>query len=366
MNLRIPLLASLSLVLLAATPPARAQATSPEIHPDRKVTFRLQAPKAGEVTVGGEWTGGKRLPMTRGDGGLWTLTVGPLNPEIYWYLFYVDGVPVVDPRNGNVKTGRSTVSLVQIPGAEPRFYELRDVPHGTVSIHYYSSRTLGGTRRLFVYTPPGDDARRGEKLPVLYLLHGSGDDESGWTAIGRANLIFDNALAEGKMRPMVVVMPYGHPREPGASVSPEERAQLTRLFGDDLLQDVIPFIEKRYRVRTGAADRAIAGLSMGGNQALTVGLAHPEKFGWIAAFSAGLRDPQAVLSPAGTERDTKGQPRLLWIGCGRDDRLFAANQQLVSELEKRGIRHTWRPTEGGHTWSVWRNYLYEVTPLFFR
>lgn len=369
MPARRPVLAAfLFLLTLIVAPAARAQSGtfSPEMHPDRKVTFRLSAPKATEVTLGGEFARGQRLAMTKGTDGVWSVTVGPLAPELYWYLFYSDGVPVVDPRNGNVKTGRSTVSLVQVPAAPPAFYEVRNVPHGSVTAHYYTSKSLGTTRRLVVYTPPGYDATKREKYPVLYLLHGAGDDETGWTGVGRANLILDNAIAEGKARPMLVVMPYGYPREPGANATPEERAQRDRLFGEDLLNDVIPFVERQYRVRTDAASRAIAGLSMGGNQTLTVGLGHPDRFGWIAAFSAGPRDPATFLSKLKPGASGDERIKLLWVGCGKEDGSIRLNEQFVAELKSRGIPHTWRATEGGHTWPVWRHYLYEVAPQFFQ
>ena len=297
-----------------AAEPGRPQIVSPEVKADRTVVFRLMAPKVSQVTFNGE---SGRQPMTKDAAGLWSVTVGPLEPDIYAYTFDVDGVATVDPRNGYVKTGRSTQSLVQVPGDGPLYYDAREVPHGAVSIQWYRSKSLNTLRRMHVYTPPGYDAAAKTKYPVVYLLHGSGDDDSGWTWIGRANFIADNLLAGHKAKPMIIVMPMGHalpPPKPGEGA--EGYIRNATAFQDDLLQEVIPFVEKHYRVNAEAEHRAIVGLSMGGGQALAVGLTHPERFAWIGAFSSGgnLRGKTDDLMAAGKELNKK--LHLLWLACG--------------------------------------------------
>jgi enterochelin esterase family protein len=328
---------------------------SPEVGSDRTVTFRLRAPKATEVTGGGDWG---RKPMTKDDRGVWSVTVGPLEPDLYTYKFTVDGVPTVDPRNAKLKIGRESLdNLLDVPGDGPRPIDLRPVPHGTLHAHQYQSKALGGKARgLVVYTPPGYEAAADTKYPVLYLLHGSGDDQHGWTNIGKAERILDNLLADGKAVPMIVVMPDGHAAE---------RAGNTKAFEADLIGDILPLVEKTYRVKPGQENRAIAGLSMGGGQSWAVGMAHTDLFAHVCPFSMGggnAAEVVARLDPAEVNKRLK----LIWIGCGRQDRLFAGSEALCGALQAKGIRHTWRPTDGGHTWIVWRKYLAEVVPQLFR
>ena len=356
---------------------------SPEVHPDRTVTLRLRAPAASKVTVSGDI--GPAQALAKGDNGVWTITLGPLKPELYDYTFSVDGLRTVDPSNAMVKN--ATTSLLLVPGEEPRLWEVRPVPHGAVTIHWYDSKSVGTTRRVYVYTPP--DYNKGDaKYPVLYLLHGSGDDESGWTTVGRANLIMDNLLAEGKARPAIIVMPFGHvPRPPqpqaqqaSSSAGPPaaaagaaavdfavERARATSMFENDLLKDVIPLIESNYRVEADPAHRAIAGLSMGGGQSQAIGLNHPELFGYVGVWSAGLaRDPDAAFKRMLEQKDLNRQNlKLLWIGCGRSDPGFANAERLSKWMIDHDVPNTWRPSEGAHQWPVWRLYLSEFLPLEF-
>jgi enterochelin esterase family protein len=331
-------------------PPAFA---SPEVKPDHTITFRLYAPKAGEVTVSGEWGGRKSL--TKDERGVWSVTVGPLEPDQYSYSFSVDGAPVVDPRNTKLKIGRGSFqNLVEVPGNKAQ--DLRPVPHGTLHVHHYASKSLGGkSRGLVVYTPPGYETAE-QRYPVLYLLHGSGDDEHGWTDVGLANRILDNLLADGKAVPMLVVMPNGHAAD---------RAGNTPAFEADLLGDVIPLVEKDYRTKPEAASRAIVGLSMGGAQSWAVGMSHLDTFAYVGPFSMGGGNATAILSKIDPAEANK-RLKLLWIGCGRQDRLFSGSERLVEELKAKGIHHTWYPSEGTHNWIVWRKYLAEVTPLLFR
>jgi len=359
-------LAAFTAAVAFAGEPARV--SSPEIAADRRVTFRLRAPNASEVVVSGEFmSGSKRLE--KDSSGTWSVTVGPLEPEIYNYNFTIDGVRTIDPGNPDVKTGStpSTIaSVLEIRGATPGFYDGQPVPHGEIRTHWYQSKSLNALRRLTVYVPPGYDASASTKLPVLYLFHGANADETAWTRLGRANLILDNLLAAGKTKPFLVVMPFGYGAPPG---SPAQN-QNTVLFSRDLLEDVIPYIESHYRAATNRDQRAIAGLSMGGGQALSIGLNHLELFSHVGGFSAGLSRtidfaeayPKIAANPEAANKDL----RLLWIGCGKEDGLFVASKNLSEFLTQHHVRHSFRETTGAHTWIVWRRYLNEFAPLLFR
>jgi enterochelin esterase family protein len=346
---------------------AARQPVSPEVQADRRVTFRLRAPDAKKVNVAGEWGGGVR-DMTRDEQGTWAVTVGPLDAGIYGYSFSVDGFQTLDPGNPAIKPMRSPrTSILEVPGDPPRLHEFQDVPHGTVRIHEYRSRSLGKLRGLRVYTPPGYDKDPGARYPVLYLFHGAGDNEATWSAFGRAQYIADNLLAQGKARPMVIVMPDGHAgptRAEGASA--EERSRNPSAFEGDLLEDVIPFVEANYRLRDDRASRAIAGLSMGGGQSLTIGLNHHDRFAWVGGFSAAVFDPEnAIAAALADPKGTDSALRLVWIACGKDDRLIENARQFTAILKEKGIRHEFQATEGGHSWPVWRRYLEEFLPRLF-
>jgi enterochelin esterase family protein len=350
-------------------PPQAPPVISPEVQPDRHVTFRVRAPEAKRVTVSGEWGGGAK-EMTRDESGTWSVTIGPLAAEIYGYSFSVDGFQTLDPGNRDVKPMRSPrTSILEVPGDPPLIHEFRDVPHGTVRVHEYRSRSLGRRRGLHVYTPPDYDKDPTARYPVLYLFHGSGDNEATWTSIGRAQCIVDNLLAQGKARPLVIVMTDGHaapPRPPGAAGTPEGRSRNTTDFERDLLEDVMPFVAANYRVRNEAASRAIAGLSMGGGQSLTIGLNHPELFAWVGGFSAAVFEPERSLSAALADpKATDRALRLVWIACGKDDRLVENGQRFADLLREKGIRNEFHITEGNHSWPVWRRYLAEFVPKLF-
>jgi enterochelin esterase-like enzyme len=336
---------------------------SPEIKPDRSVTFRLQAPKATEVFVAGEWGGGRKA-MTKDDKGVWTVTVGPVEPNLYSYSFVVDGMTLADPRNSRLKIERGGYrNLVEVPGN--RAQDLRPVPHGALHVHRYESKALNGkSRGLVVYTPPGYSAAPADKkYPVLYLLHGGGDDEWGWTTVGLADRILDNLIADGKAAPMIVVMPNGHAvdRRPG-----EGGGNNTQAFEADLLGDVIPLVDSNYRTRPTQDGRAIAGLSMGGGQAFAVGMKHLDLFAYVAPMSMGGGGATGIVGELDPAK-VKSRLKLLWIACGRQDGLFPASERLVEELRKtKDLTSVWHPTEGGHTWMVWRKYLADVVPLLFK
>jgi enterochelin esterase-like enzyme len=352
---------------------------SPDVLPDRRVTLRFRAPAATSVQVVGEITQGRGpQTMVKDADGVWTITLAPLPPEIWSYNFRVQGVDVTDPSNPAVKPtppGQAMSSFVEVPGDAPAFYDAKAVPHGDVRMVLYESKAMGVTRSLWIYTPPGYDATRNARYPVLYLLHGNGEAQNGWVMNGRANIILDNGIAEGKVAPMIVVMPQGHALQ-GANVGPlvrltGETSMFSPRFSTDLLEDVVPLVERTYRVRADAAHRAIAGLSMGGGQALTIGLANPNRFAYVLGYSAAVRGQFAnmdeTLATLGrTPRGAADAFRLVWLGCGRQDFLFKDNKAFLDSLMKTGVKVTYHETEGAHVWSVWRNYLHETLPLLFR
>jgi enterochelin esterase family protein len=350
---------------------------SPEVHPDRTVTLRFRAPTATQVEVVGEILQGKgSLSMTKGEDGVWTATLGPLPPEIWIYNFRVQGVEVPDPSNPAIKPvppGFAMSSFVEVPGDTPAFYDSRPVPHGEVRMVLYESKTMGVTRWVWIYTPPNYD-RTSAKYPVLYLFHGNGEAQNGWVMNGRANIILDNLIAAKKAQPMIVVMPQGHALQ-GANVGPlvrlaGETNMFSKRFPQDLLQDVIPLVERDYRVHADADHRAIAGLSMGGGQALSIGLARTDLFHYVLSFSGAVGGP--FMNAEAEFGDALSKPeilnsglRLLWVSCGRQDFLYQANRQFVDMLKDKGVNVLFRETEGSHVWSVWRNYLNETAPMLF-
>ena len=371
---------------------------SPEVRPDRTVTLRIAAPKAASVTVSGEIMGvNPAAALTKGDDGIWSITLGPLEPEIYSYGFNVDGVTVPDQRTSYVKPSSSYTSQVVVPGDGPQFYDARPVPHGDVRIVVYEAKTLGGmTRRMRVYTPPDYDTGN-KKYPVLYLFHGAGDWDVAWTDVGRANLIMDNLIAEGKARPMLVVMPSIFQREAvgtgalAVAAGQPAGGRGTALAGappqDDgftkeLLQDIMPVIAKKFRVLTGADNTAIAGLSMGGGQSLRTGLAHLEAFHYVVGLSsavgmgggrgaaAGAAPPDPTAAYPALMSDVQGankKLKLFAMYCGKQDSLvIKGNQALTNALLAKGVKVKYVETEGGHWFIVWRRNLRDFAPLLFR
>jgi len=352
---------------------------SPEVQPDRRLTFRLYAPKASEVRVGGDF--GPATKLTKDDKGVWSVTVGPLTPDFYSYSFVVEGVKTLDPKNATIKQGIAGVdNMVFVPGKEADFEDLKDVPHGEVRKVWYRSSTLDMQRRMHVYTPPGYDGGS-ERYPVFYLLHGGGDEDSGWSTIGRAGFILDNLIAQKKAKPMLVVMPNGSlPRPanlprvaPGATPPAEvakRMAALQERFTKDLLQDVVPHVEKNLRVLAGAENRALAGLSMGGGQTLTAVTTHPDQFAYVGVWSAGIfgnadefekRNASFFDSADKVNKTVK----LFSISVGDKDFLLDRSKQLGDLLKKHGIKHEMHISGGGHTWINWRHYLNDFAPQLF-
>jgi enterochelin esterase-like enzyme len=410
MNTRLSALAAFAVAIISsavfaqapATPPTQTGAApgaargggrggrgpmiiSPEVNADRTITFRYLGPNATQVTVSGE-IGGLTPTMTKDANGIWSGSIGPLPPDIYAYSFNVDGVNALDPRNPDTKYGYGgfgATSVVEVSGDGPQFYDARPVPHGQVRILPYISKTLGVSRTVWVYTPPGYE--KGKDFPVLYLLHGAGDVESGWVMIGRANIIMDNLIADGKAKPMVIVMPLGHTIQswwtgpaqnavgaptPGASGPPSAARQgELQLFGKDLIDDVMPLVESTFKVSKKSDDRAIGGLSMGGGQTMNVAFNRPELFRYVVMMSpaaspaAEQQYPKIFQDPSLVNKQFK----VFWIGVGKDDTLVGPNVRAFDPvLTKAGIHHTFVIGEGRHEWTVWRHNLNDVAPLLFK
>ena len=385
----------------AQQPGSSPAVRSPEVLPDHRVTFRISAPTAKAVTVvcecltleqiatlkqqqsalaGRSATDPELVKVTKAiqatranqgeralakdANGVWTLTIGPLDADMYEYHFNVDGTDTLDQRNPIVKyNSRPNLieSLLEVPGNSPMFYDVRPVPHGSVSIRLYPSKATGGARRAFVYTPP-EYEHTATKLPVLYLLHGADGDETVWTNFGRANEILDNLIAEKKASPMVIVMPFGYayPWYVGAA-GDKQRAD----FEKDLLEDLIPFVQANFRVFTDRDHRALAGLSMGGGQTISIGPRHLDLFSRLAVFSASAgADPQTALKDL-TPKTANAQLKLFWMGIGTEDPGFASAKKTSDYLDSVGIKHTFKTIPGAHTWIVWRRFLNEVAPQIF-
>jgi enterochelin esterase family protein len=371
----IPLGAMLLGGFLAATAPAQTPPpplVSPEVHSDHRVTFRFRGPNVKEVLVSLDGTP-KPLPMQKDDQGVWSVTTDPLAPDYYNYAFSIDGVNSFDPSNyATVPNFLYRESSVHVPGPPTLSWETRDVPHGEIRHHFYKSGVVGDNRDFFVYTPPGYDSRGKQAYPVLYLLHGYSDDGRAWTAVGRANVILDNLIAQGKAKPMIVVMPlgYGAPEvlAPNSGVF-RDRAITQRNFDkfrEALLTEVMPRVEAAYLVAKDRNSRAIAGLSMGGAESLLTGLNTLDKFAWIGAFSSGGISEEFDKEFPALDSKSARQLRLLWIACGTDDHLIEINRKLRAWLASKGIPHADIETPGLHTWLVWRRNLTEFSSLLFR
>jgi len=385
---RVSPIAAMFLLALAAVSAAFAQQAarqptpndtlvSPEVHIDKRVTLRIYAPKATEVALRGDWMEGPgTVKLEKDDKGVWSATIGPLTPDFYSYSFAVDGVRTLDPKNATIKQGVSSLdNMFFLPGAESEFEDNKAVQHGEIRKVWYQSSTLGAQRRVHIYFPPGYENGK-ERYPVFYLLHGGGDEDSGWSTIGRAGFIIDNLIAAKKARPMIVVMPNGSlprpPAAPGAPPDPAVTASLQERFTNELMKDVMPFVEKNYRTLAGRDNRAIAGLSMGGGQTTRVITTHPDQFAYVAVWSAGV-NPQTnadfekrnAAFLASADKLNK-QIKLFSISVGDKDFALAGSKNLAELLKKNSIKHELNISGGGHTWINWRRYLNELAPRLFR
>jgi enterochelin esterase-like enzyme len=351
-------------------PPATPLA-SPDIRPDGSVTFRFRAPNAKDVKL--EREGADAVEMQKDDQGVWTVTSAPLAPDYYGYSFTADGARSLDASNPSLVPNLiSPGNFVHVPGPPSLPWELNDVPHGEIHHHFYQSTVAGDDRDYYVYTPAGYDPAARKTYPVLYLLHGFSDDASGWTAVGHANMILDNLIAQGEAKPMIVVMPLGHGTMEmirlgwNAWSHTELRDRNFNKFSAALLTEVMPRVENEYRITKDRNARAIAGLSMGGSESLLTGLNNLDKFSWIGAFSSGgIPDEFQKDFPALDARANQ-QLHLLWIACGTEDRLITINRSLREWLKTRGVKATEIETPGMHTWMVWRRNLAEFAGLLFR
>jgi enterochelin esterase family protein len=402
--------------------PQGPRVVSPEILPDKKVTFRLLAPKAGAVVLNGNWDKGLNIPMTKDDQGIWSVTVGPLGEQLWGYSFSVDGVKVMDPGNGEYqRDGQRYDNLLMIPGPASDAWTFKPaIPHGTMTAVWYPSTILKQPgRRMYVYTPPGYESSKA-KYPVFYLLHGGGGDEDAWTTMGRANIILDNMIAAGKAKPMIVVMPNGNapqivsqgyaygptPRPgattapapppvqaaqgragmpgagaapgaqpapgargaaaaaPGATPAPRPPQVYTGSYPHSLVAEIIPFIEKHYRVLKGKDNRAIAGLSMGGGHTVQATNNNPATFGWIGVWSAGGQDTPEFAA-ALTKIKAAGVKHY-WIGTGTTDFALKGSETLKQVAEKVGLPSSYHTSPGAHYWFIWRVFLSEFSTIIFR
>jgi enterochelin esterase family protein len=352
---------------------------SPEVSAEKKITFRIHAPeaKAARLSSSDLPGRGRGVEMKKGDNGVWEASVGPVGPGAYRYNFNVDGLAVIDPRNpATSEANANTWSLVYVPGSE--ISDVANVPHGAVAQVTYYSSTLKRFRRMHVYTPPGYEKGDG-KYPVFYLLHGAFDCDASWTTVGRAGYILDNLIAAGKAKPMIVAMPAGH-TGPFRFGPPGDRSFNRQIdeFGDDFVKDLKPYVEKNYRVLPDRAHRAIAGLSMGGAQALNIAFGHLDEYGYIGVFSSGIFG--ITGGPGGAAPNTKWEDdhkatldrdelkkdlRLVWIGCGKDDFLVGTSKATVEMLKKHKFDVVSKESAGGHTWINWRDYLHEFAPMLF-
>lgn len=367
------LLSTFTFTLLAAAtacaqPSRLPPVESPVVQADRTVTFRFRAPNAQKVELSGQFLKANQ-PMQKDEAGVWSLTVGPVEPNLYPYNFVVDGIGVADPGNQNIFPNEGfKASLVDIPGDAPALHQVQDVPRGEMTYAFYESKTLNRTRPLVIYTPPGYRAGT-DNYPVFYLVSGTTDTEETWFRAGRLNVILDNLIAQKKAVPMIVVMPYGNMMMGMPRPDTPQAAEMYKVFGDELLGNIIPYVEARYRVRAGREHRAIAGFSRGGGQSLFTAFNHPDQFAWIGSYSAYLTPEVCEKYFAGLLADPEGanrQTRLLWLGVGKSDFLYQQAAAFDAYLTTKQIRHQTLITEGGHTWMNARHYLAETLQRFFK
>ena len=391
--MRVKAIAVVSLLLCAAAvaqdKPRRLPTTIPDsefprLNADGSATFRVQADQAQKVQLLLE-LGQSTYEMTKDKDGYWEVTTKPLLPGFHYYAIAVDGFASNDPGSRVFFAAREEVSGLEIPGPDSDLFAVKDVPHGTVRTQWYFSKTTGEIRRIFVYTPPGYDQSI-ERYPVLYLQHGWGEDEAGWSHQGHENFILDNLIAEHKAVPMIIVNENGMtgvhfqpppPPQPGAKPSAPPPRAVSHFFMDEryaavdrvISRDLIPYIDEHFRTIPDRDHRALAGLSMGGAQALRIGLNHLDQFSYLGAFSPAIAMTDTAKDYDGALADSvkiNRQLHLLWIGIGTDDFLHNPVRQSHELLENAGIKHVWVESSGAHVWTVWRKYLADFAPRLFQ
>lgn len=366
---------------------------SPEVHDDSSVTFRLFAPNAKSVQVTGDFLpsvkmetpmglmdGPGKAELTKDENGVWSFKSTPLSPELYGYSFVIDGFATTDPSNPFlIRDVASVTNIFIVGGGHADLFKTNDIPHGTVARRWYDSPGLGMDRRITVYTPPGYE-NSAEKYPVLYLLHGAGGDEEAWISLGRTAQILDNLIAEGKVKPMIVVMPNGNVIQDGAPGEGSKNFYKPQFMipktmdgtYEGAFEDIIKFVESNYRVKADKANRAIAGLSMGGYHTLHISRYYPNTFDYMGLFSAAIMPREDATGKVYSNFDEtlKVQMdngyKLYWIAIGKTDFLYKANEEYRSKLDAMGMKYTYVESEGGHTWRNWRVYLSQFAPQLFQ
>ncbi len=353
---------------------------SPQVNPDKTVIFRYLAPSAKDVKLSAQF---ERNPvaMKKDISGIWSVTVDPVKPDIYPYYFLVDGIQVMDPANvAFFPNERFKASLVDVLGDTPLVHSMKDVPHGAVTYEYYPS-IEGTTGSLVIYTPPGYEVDPSKKFPVFYLISGTTDLEETWFKVGRANLILDNLIAEGIAKPMIIVMPYGNveariaaqtgkpkPTDPTMREG-DEAINRAKAFGNDLVQNIIPQVEKNYRVISNNKNRAIGGFSRGGGQTLRTAFGNMDKFSWICCYSAYLSNQEMEREYKyvyeNPERTNK-QLKLLWISVGNEDFLYKPTIEFMDFLKAKNINYKSLITTGGHTWMNTKIFFTATAQLLFQ
>lgn len=331
---------------------------SPEVHSDNSITFRVFARNAQKVYLDAEFLKGRVL-MTKDETGVWSIKTDPIKPDIYPYSFWIDSIQVADPNNTLIFANENFKrSLVDVVGKEPLIHSLQNVPHGKISYRYYDSKTLGTTRTLLIYTPPGFDMSGKTKYPVLYLIHGGSDTEETWTKVGRANLIADNLIAQGEAKPMIIVMPYGN-------VRPKPMPDFTK----DVINDIIPFIESNYPVYTDSKNRAVAGFSVGGGQTLNIGLTNTDKFAYICSYAPYTATEEFRKNFSNWTPDASlinSRLKLFTLSVGTEDFLFESVKQNAAMFKEKGLNFQLDIVDGGHTWMNCKLYLATTLPQLFR
>ncbi|MBL7813773.1 MAG: esterase [Saprospiraceae bacterium] len=362
-------------------PPRGPFVVSPKINTDKSATFRYLAPNAKEVKLSGQFLKAP-LAMTKDTAGIWSVTTEPIKPDIYPYSFQVDGVTAMDPANvAFFPNERFKASLVDVPADEPLVHALKDVPHGTVTYEYYPS-VSGTTGSVVVYTPPGYEKERAKKYPVYYLISGTTDTEETWFKVGKTNLILDNLIAEGKAKPMIIVMPYGNiaariseqtvggtkPADPVVRDNADAVAR-AKAFEDDLLKNLLPYIEKNYRTINNRENRAIGGFSRGGGQTLRAVFSNMDKFAWVCSYSSFLSPTEMdnnfkhiTADPAKTNKQLK----LFWVSVGDEDFLYKGTLEFMDYLTAKKVNFKRFVNDGGHTWMNTKKYLNETAQLLFK
>ena len=374
----------------AAEAPAPAP-RSAEVSADGRITFRLSAPKAAEVLVNGNWEGGRGLAMTKEPSGIWTVTTQPLAAELWNYTFSVDGVTMLDPGNFNVmRDGTRYLNSVLVPGAASALYQTGRIAHGTVAAVWYPSSALKTARRMLVYTPAGYEGGS-TRYPVMYLFHGGGGDEEAWNVMGAANVILDNLIAQGKARPMIVAIPNANwnqvavlsvggpmpaPAARGGGAGAAAGGQNYDIAEQEIVNDMVPFLEKNFRALGGRENRAIAGLSMGGGISINVGLKRLDTFATVGQFSSGMFGGVAGYAPFDVEKISPGfykdpaatnkRLRLLYFSCGAEDPRMPFQTKVVEDLRNHKIALTFKSYPGAHEWKVWRNSLADLATILFQ